>query len=224
MIGLWRGPGSSSDGVWFAVSGEGGSSDTSTTTLPDFAALSGQIQYSALSGVFKSGTASNSRGNGNSYYWAKFPGGQTAPIVQGQTGGLAIGTVGLGWREVVISREDNTVSWSIDGLKIATITDATFPGDNIFVGYWDFFASVAANPALSFGLVDNLRVEVPVLPAISLNIELINNSAVLSWSNPSFNLQTAPTAAGVYTNVPGATSPFTNTSTAPQEFFRLKAN
>jgi hypothetical protein len=46
---------------------------------------------------------------------------------------------------------------------------------------------------------------------------------VFSWGNPSFSLSAAPTATGVYTNVPGAASPYTNTVSGSQTFFRLQA-
>jgi len=38
------------------------------------------------------GTASNSRGDGHSYYAGTFPSGQTAPAAQGQSGSLTVGT------------------------------------------------------------------------------------------------------------------------------------
>jgi hypothetical protein len=59
---------------------------------------------------------------------------------------------------------------------------------------------------------------------IPLNLQLINGTVVLSWSNPTFRLQAAPTVTGVYSNVAGATSPYTNALTGSQEFFRLKWN
>jgi len=37
-------------------------------------------------------------------------------------------------------------------------------------------------------------------------------------------LQSAPAVTGPFTNLPGATSPYTNPLTAPQQFFRLKGN
>ena len=59
---------------------------------------------------------------------------------------------------------------------------------------------------------------------IPLNVEWTNNSVVLSWTNAAFNLQSAPTVSGVYTNVPGASSPYTNATTGSQMFFRLVAD
>src|SRR5262249_20153372 len=48
-----------------------------------------------------------------------------------------------------------------------------------------------------------------------------NNQLVLSWTNAGFNLQSAPFATGTFTNIPVATSPHTNSLTAPRQFFRL---
>ena len=59
---------------------------------------------------------------------------------------------------------------------------------------------------------------------IPLNIQLIGTNVVLSWSDPTFYLQAAPLVSGVYTNVPGATSPHTNAITGPEIFFRLRAD
>jgi len=50
-----------------------------------------------------------------------------------------------------------------------------------------------------------------------------NPQLVLSWTNPDFRLQAAPEATGNYTNVPNATSPYTNSLTGPRRFFRLAA-
>jgi hypothetical protein len=65
-------------------------------------------------------------------------------------GGLAVGTIGFAWRDVIISRSGDTVDWSIDGLKMATITGASFASSNIFIGLWDSFASLSDNTNLSY--------------------------------------------------------------------------
>jgi hypothetical protein len=60
---------------------------------------------------------------------------------------------------------------------------------------------------------------------IPLNIHLADNAVVLSWNDPAsaFALQAAPATTGVFTNVPGAASPYTNAITGTQLFFRLLA-
>jgi uncharacterized repeat protein (TIGR03803 family) len=61
---------------------------------------------------------------------------------------------------------------------------------------------------------------------IPLNIKGITNAVVLSWTDPAsvFSLQASTLVTGVYTNVPGATSPYTNTFSEATKFFRLRAN
>ena len=184
----WTGSGSTADGYWFVTDGEGGASDTSTPA--DYGAYSGTALQSAASGVYAAGTNSNARGNVNAYYTTTFPGGQTAPAWQRtnypqQTGVLAAGTVGFAWRDVVIAKRGNIVEWSIDGVKLASFTSASVTASNVFVGYWDPYASVSDNAALSFGLVDNVRVEVSTNTAPPLDIIIDNPAATVvgSWTN-----------------------------------------
>jgi uncharacterized repeat protein (TIGR03803 family) len=56
----------------------------------------------------------------------------------------------------------------------------------------------------------------------SLNIQLIQNAVVLNWNNPSYSLYTAPVINGVFTNLAGAKSPYTNVITASQQYFKLQ--
>jgi uncharacterized repeat protein (TIGR03803 family) len=64
------------------------------------------------------------------------------------------------------------------------------------------------------------------LPPPSMNIQLINGAAALSWNDPTstYSLQAAPNVSGVYTNLTGATSPYTNVMNGSQVFFRLQSN
>ena len=58
----------------------------------------------------------------------------------------------------------------------------------------------------------------------ALNIASLTNRAVLTWNDSSFSLVTSTNASGIYTNIPGAQSPFTNILSGPQRFFRLQSN
>jgi len=210
----WNLASSAADGVWFAVNGEGGASDTSAG-ISDFLAYTGTSQQSVASGVYAAGTGSTARGNGDAYYQNVFPGGRTPPATQQsgypqQTGSLNSGTVGFAWRDVVVSRNGGTVEWFIDGLKLATVTGASLTASNIFVGYWDQFNSVSDNTNLSFGLVDNLRVEVPaVAPAITAHPQ---NLWAQIGSNATFNITATGLPTPTYqwrlngTNLAGATT------------------
>jgi hypothetical protein len=57
-----------------------------------------------------------------------------------------------------------------------------------------------------------------------LEIQRAANGLILTWTNASFALQSAPNLTGTFTNVPGALSPFTNAIAGSQQYFRLKAN
>jgi hypothetical protein len=56
-----------------------------------------------------------------------------------------------------------------------------------------------------------------------LTIRQSGTNAVLTWTNSAFGLQAAPAVTGAYTNIPGAASPYTNTITRSQQFFRTFA-
>lgn len=178
--------GSQADGVWFGVDGEGQATDA----LPDFRAYVGTALQSSNSGVYAAGISPSARRADGPYYANVFPGGQGAPAVQAQSGQLNVGTIGFAWRDVVVNKTGNVIEWFIDGLKIASVTNS-LTYSNIFIGYWDSFNSLSGNTNLSFGLVDNLRVEVPaVAPAISAQPTSV---AVKVTSNATFTV----TATGI---------------------------
>jgi hypothetical protein len=166
----WVYPGASADGHWFAVDG-GGGAVTSSMSPGDFVAYLGTNAISAASGGYWAGAEVSALGNGNSYYAADFPGGQSPPVVQQaaysqQSGALNVGTVGFVWNDVIISVQGDVVEWSINGLKIATLTNTPATAGNVTLGFWNPFPALADNPALNFGLIDNLRVEAPTTPPV----------------------------------------------------------
>ena len=72
---------------------------------------------------------------------------------------------------------------------------------------------------LSFAAVTSTNA---VPGSIALTAQRNANGIVLRWSDAAFGLQAAPAVTGLYTNVPGATSPHTNPLTGLNKFFRLK--
>jgi GH25 family lysozyme M1 (1,4-beta-N-acetylmuramidase) len=151
------------DGVFFAIDGEGQATDAS----PDIRAYIGAALQNTNSGVYVGGTNTSIRRCSDPYYANVFPGGQVPPAAQAQSGSLDVGTVGFAWRDVIINKSGNVIEWFVDGLKMCSVTN-TLTSSNIIVGYWDPFTSLSDNTNLSFGLVDNLRVEVPaVAPTIT---------------------------------------------------------
>ena len=168
----WTGN-ASADGFYFSANGDGGSSDTATVTA-DYNAYVGPTVQAAGTGDYWAGTDTTARGNGNIYYTSAFPTGQAAPAAQQsaylqQSGNLNAGTFGLAWHDVIVSKRGSTVDWVVDGIRFATISNATFTANNVFVGFWDPFPSLSSNNVINFGLVDNVRVESPAAaPAFTL--------------------------------------------------------
>ena len=76
---------------------------------------------------------------------------------------------------MTVAKLGSVLIWTIDGLKIATVTNVTFTSSNIFIGYWDSFSSLSDDTNLTFAIVDNVRVEAPVVAALGArraNLEL----------------------------------------------------
>lgn len=75
--------------------------------------------------------------------------------------------------------------------------------------------------------VDNLVIATTFAAAlgaptpIPLNIQPVGTDVTLTWTNAAFSLQAAPTMIGTYTNIPGATSPYTTPISDDQRCFRL---
>jgi uncharacterized repeat protein (TIGR03803 family) len=59
---------------------------------------------------------------------------------------------------------------------------------------------------------------------IPLIYQVTGDLVILSWSDPRFSLQSTVSLGVPFSDVPGATSPYTFSSTNAQQFFRLVAN
>jgi len=162
------------NGPWFAVDGEG----QSGIDYRAYQATALATPTNPAYGVYAAGTAADARSAANTYYHGTFPGGQTPPTFQQvnypqQTGALAAGTIGFAWREVVVKKLGTNVSFTIDDLPIATFQNPASGGSNVFIGYWDVFSSISDNPALSFGVFDNLVVEQIPEPSTAVMAALV---------------------------------------------------
>ena len=215
----WSGAGSTADGVWFGVDGDGQASDAT----PDFRAQIGSTLQASNSGVYAAGLGPDARRSYSPYYATTFPGGQTPPAVQGQSGSLAAGAAGFAWRDVIINKTGNIITWTINGLKIATITNA-LTSSNIFIGYYDTFNSLSDNTNFSFGMFDNVRVERLVTNVPPFVLTQPQDLSVPQGSNAQFSVVAGGTATLTYqwrhagTNIAGATqSTYTRNNAQPDQ-------
>jgi hypothetical protein len=76
------------------------------------------------------------------------------------------------------------------------------------------------NLKIGTSMADVVTILTPLAPTLTNSV--VNGELVLSWGNPQFVLQSAPSVTGTFTTIPGATSPYTNTPSGSEEYFRLK--
>lgn len=203
----------SADGVWFTCSGDGADG----ATFGDYTAYIGSIAQNDDTGFYAAGTGtvnSGLRDHANPFYTSLW-GGQAAPAEQlalypGQTGVANLGNAGMAWHTVVITKVADTVTWQMDGITIATVTnDPVNLSTNVFVGYQDRFAvTISDAPEMSFGLVDNLRVETfaaaPPAPISITSIKIVGGNVEITFTGPAaaaasaFKLTSAGTVNGNY--------------------------
>ncbi len=93
--------------------------------------------------------------------------------------------------------------------------DGASPIGDIVLSGGTLYGTANAGGSAGLGTVYALNL------AIQLDFQRLDSGVVLSWSDPSFLLQAVPAPSGSFTNVPGATSPYTNSFTGTQMFFRL---
>lgn len=156
-------PAGTQDSIWFGATGDGNSSSdwrayspTSPTRYADTAA-----------GIYAAGASAGSSNAADPYYAGL--GSNAAPAAQlalfpQQTGATLVGSAGMTWHNVEIAVGLSDVTWTVDGLLIATvplIDDTVNTGNNIFFGHSDTNATSSTDPndgALLFTLIDNISV------------------------------------------------------------------
>jgi len=129
------------------------------------------------SGVYAAGTVNDAGGNTpqsnlHEFYVNLFPT-QAAPPVQldlsfaefpdafnTQSGTTPPGSFGFAWHKVVITKNNNVVTWNVNDTTVATIDASalTLGGNNIAIGTSDVNGTTARHPSLTFTIFDNLEV------------------------------------------------------------------
>jgi uncharacterized repeat protein (TIGR03803 family) len=107
-------------------------------------------------------------------------------------------------------------------IMASTNSDGAGPKTGVVVSGGTLYGTTTVGGLGGSGVIFALSVAATPTP-IPLNIAMNGGDVVLSWSDPSFLLYSAPVIGGPYTNILGATSPCTNSITGPQQYFRLQA-
>lgn len=151
------------DSVFIGASGDG------TGTTADYRvytpAFSASLQDA--SGVYAAGTV-GSRNNTHEYYQSTFPPVAAPPaqlaLYPQQTGETQGGSAGMRWNDISLRKVGNIITYTINGLLIATIdvsTNGFLGGANIVFGQFDINAGASTDinaTNLAFSLVDNIRI------------------------------------------------------------------
>jgi hypothetical protein len=113
---------------------------------------------------------------------------------------------------------------STNGTGYTNLTSFNSPGDPGTLWGVTFLGGNLYCTSSTGGTNNNGTVfELGLLPApVPLNLKLVGNTVVLSWSAPSLSLYFAPVVAGPFVKIINATSPYTNVISASQRFFEIK--
>jgi hypothetical protein len=193
----------------------------------------GSWTFNAASGNNGSGIVANGGGFGN----FNAPQGVQAAFVQeyGTISQVIPGfTPGVNYTISFLAAErlNNAQSWNV---TVNDVVIASFnPGSSAtsYVPYTANFTATAATETVAFVgtdlaghdntvFIDNVQITAPPnLPPVNMNIQRAGGNLVLSW--PSGILLQTTNIAGPWTTNVGAASPYTNTPTGPQMFYRTQ--
>jgi uncharacterized repeat protein (TIGR03803 family) len=100
-------------------------------------------------------------------------------------------------------------------------SDGANPKAGLIVSGNTLYGTTMAGGSGGYGTIFAITPDNSVATPIPLQIQSAGNAVVLSWTDSTFALQSAPVVTGTYTNIPGAATPYTNPVSGAQQFFRL---
>ncbi|HSU54117.1 MAG TPA: LamG domain-containing protein, partial [Candidatus Dormibacteraeota bacterium] len=130
-------------------------------------------------------------------------------------------------QSIVVAGNINTANAAVVGQDPTGLYPVVAQADLDDLGVWRRTLSQLEISGMYLAGVSNSVSFAPVVASpivqASLNIQKVAGQWQITWTGTGGVLQAAPTVTGSYTNVPGATSPYTvPTSSSPQLFYRLK--
>jgi N-acetyl-anhydromuramyl-L-alanine amidase AmpD len=170
----WTTTQTNSDGLWFAVDGEGGSSSGDYRAYVGTGAASPTLLPFATSGVAASGASTDDQGD--ALFRALFP----SPTYE------TAGSPGKHWVQCELSQINNIVTWQMNGVVIAQRTNSSaYRAGKFMIGYMDPYSSLANPPADNFILYDNVRLLISAVDASIRDLSIVARprSAIVTWTS-----------------------------------------
>jgi uncharacterized repeat protein (TIGR03803 family) len=96
--------------------------------------------------------------------------------------------------------------------------DGAYPGGGLIQSSNSLYGTTTHGGLFNEGVIFTL------VPGVNLTATIAVGKLILSWPDPTYNLQSAPTLAGTFSTIGGATSPYTNRVAGAQQYFRLISN
>lgn len=200
-----------SDGLFFAVSADGGISATSGN-VRDYSAFQGQgngltpLLLITNTTTFGPAPLLGARFDGSDPGFVSLFPARTIPV----WGNTPAGSAGLQWLSVEVRQLNQRMTWLLNGAIIAQYTNTTaYTNGNLMLGYLDFVNSIG--DANSFAVFDNVRVErLAFAPVELLSPMVVSNQFSFTFATESFETYTVQRASTLtppnwanYTNVVG---------------------
>ncbi len=220
-----------SDGIWFAMDGDGGCS-ASSSSVRDYSIFqgggSGVIPMLMTSGFGPTKPLSANFDNADAGFVSLFPS-QTFTNI-GVTPG---GSSAMRWQNVEVRSENNLITWLLNNVAVAQFTNtSSYTAGDILIGYNDTFNSIGDTN--NFAILDNIRVEgINYTPAQIIAPQTIGTNFSFSFGTEAYESYTVQWTTNLlagnwqtWTNFSGNGA--TNTVTIPlspnnsaAQFFRV---
>lgn len=220
-----------SDGIWFAMNGDGGSSSNSTTAR-DYSVFhgggSGTAPVLTTSGFGPTAPLGANFDNADAGFMSLLPSQTFAGI-----GATPAGSSAMRWLNVEVRQENNLITWLLNNVAVAQFTNTFgYTGGNILLGYNDTFSSIGDTN--NFAIIDNVRVEgIVYAPVKILSPSLAGTNFNFSFGTDAYESYTVQWTANLtaanwvsYTNFTGSGG--TNSinvplppNNSPAQFFRV---
>ena len=196
-----------SDGIWFAMDGDGGSG--SAGSVRDFSVFhgggNGNTPVLTTTGFGPATPLGANFDNADTGFVTLFP-----SLTFTNIGTTPAGTPAMRWLNVEVRSENNLITWLLNNVAVAQFTNTFgYTGGNILIGYNDTFSSIGDTN--NFAIIDNLRVDgIVYSPVKILSPQMVGTNFNFSFATEAYESYTVQWTASLapanwlnYTNFMG---------------------